>query len=210
MRRTCTSTEPPTVTSIRPFPEGRRQRLRGRRGPARRRPGGRSAPQARSGCVGSPRHRAGAAPRRPLLPPLPRGGRPASPSQIRSRRCRFTLCRSMGRAGPRRPRRRGRTRDPSLAARAAPAEPERRDWAHASGIAATEVPRASASGPWTLRMRRVWGPVGRDRVGLGRSGVGRYSRVTAGSGPAGAAGNGPGVWLQKAGRWILGCSSRSS
>lgn len=45
---------------------------------------------------------------------------PPSPSQIRSRRCRFTLCRSMSRAGTRRPRRRGRTRDPSPAARAAP------------------------------------------------------------------------------------------
>lgn len=47
-----------------------------------------------------------------LLPPQTRGARPASPSQIRSRRCRFTLCRSIGRAGPRHPRRRGRTRDP--------------------------------------------------------------------------------------------------
>lgn len=34
------------------------------------------------------------------MPPLPGGARPASPSQIRSSRCRFTLCRSMGRAGP--------------------------------------------------------------------------------------------------------------
>lgn len=190
------------VTSIRSFPEGRRQRLRGWRGPARRRPGGRSVPQARRGCVASPQHRAGAAARRPLLlPPLPRGARPASPSQMRSRRCRFTLCRSMGRAGPRRPRRRGRTRDPSLATRAAPTEPERRGWAHASGIAATEGPRASASGP------RTWGVRGeRDRAGPGRSRLFRYSRLFlsvlpahAGFGPAGAAGSGPGGWLKKLG-----------
>lgn len=105
---------------------------------ARRRPIGRRSPR------GSPPPQGGL--RRPALLPAARGAaaaRPASPSQIRSSRCRFTLCRSMGRAGPRRPS--ALRRDaPSLAAAGSREEAE----GPGRGPAATEgPPLASASAP---------------------------------------------------------------
>lgn len=89
----------------------------------------------------------------------------------------------MGRAGPRRPGRRGRTRDPSLATRAALTEPEGRGWAHASGIAATAV-RAL---PLPVRGRGACGGTGTGSR-PGRSRLLRYSRVTAASGRLGLQG----------------------
>lgn len=122
------------------------------RGPPPR--GAASASAARSVRLpaGSAAAGPGAPPHEAALPPGAGAGaaRPASPSQIRSSRCRFTLCRSMSRAGSRRsaPRRNGggtrRCSPPAPAAkrkgRAAAPRPRSR-----GGLAAA-APLASASG----------------------------------------------------------------
>lgn len=121
------------------------------RGPPPR--GAASASAARSVRLpaGSAAAGPGAPPHEAALPPGAGAGaaRPASPSQIRSSRCRFTLCRSMSRAGSRRsaPRRNGggtrRCSPPAPAAkrkgRAAAPRPRSR-----GGLAAA-APLASAS-----------------------------------------------------------------
>lgn len=70
--------------------------------------------------------------------------------------------------------------------RHSPPAPLRRNRKDAAGPTRAEAQRASGSGPRTVGVRGE-----RGRAGPGRSGLARYCWVTAGFGPAGAAGSGP-------------------
>lgn len=152
-------------------------RWRRPRGPPPR--GAASASAARSARLPAGRAAAGpgAPPHEAVLPPGAGAGawagaaRPASPSQIRSSRCRFTLCRSMSRAGPgRAAQRRGgtaeergaaRRRLPRQSGRAGPrprgpaaveaSQPQRRSLPLPLPAAAAAAPRPAAGRPTTLR-----------------------------------------------------------